>query len=145
MQFCITFLLNVILRSNLLSILKEINPEYSLEGLMLKLQYFDHWLNGHEFEQTPGDSEDREASMLHFVGSQRVRHNLATKQQKQLCYSLLWKHLFCHRWQNGISHCFQDESQILKTATYSEILKISYFAYRRQCDYPQMVQESKET
>ena len=73
------------------SILKEINPEYSLEGLMLKLQYFGHlvwradslekilmlgkikgrrrrgwqrdkmvgwhhWL-GHEFEQTPGDSE----------------------------------------------------------------------------------------
>ena len=24
------------------SILKEINPEYSLEGLMLKLQHFDH-------------------------------------------------------------------------------------------------------
>ena len=24
------------------SIQKEINPEYSLEGLMLKLQYFDH-------------------------------------------------------------------------------------------------------
>ena len=24
------------------SILKEINPEYSLEGLMIKLQYFDH-------------------------------------------------------------------------------------------------------
>ena len=24
------------------SILKEINPEYSLEGRMLKLQYFDH-------------------------------------------------------------------------------------------------------
>ena len=74
------------------SVLKEINPEYSLEGLMLKLQYFYHlmrksWLtvkhpdagkgwgqeekgttkdemvgwhhrlNGHEFEQTPGDSE----------------------------------------------------------------------------------------
>ena len=28
-------------RSNL-SILKEINSEYSLEGLMLKFQYFDH-------------------------------------------------------------------------------------------------------
>ena len=76
------------------SILKEINPEYSLEGLMLKLQlqYFGHlmqradslgkdptagkdwgqeekgvtedemieWhhrLNGHEFEQTPRDTE----------------------------------------------------------------------------------------
>ena len=75
------------------SILKEINPEYSLEGLMLKLklQYFGylmrradslkktltlgkigrqeekwvteeemvgwyHRLNGHEFEQTQGDS-----------------------------------------------------------------------------------------
>ena len=30
------------------SILKEINPEYSLEGLMLKLklQYFDHLMEG---------------------------------------------------------------------------------------------------
>ena len=26
------------------SVLKEINPEYSLEGLMLKLQYFGHLL-----------------------------------------------------------------------------------------------------
>ena len=74
------------------SILKEVNPEYPLEGWMLKpkLQYFGHliwrpasfepdtgkdwgqkekgitqdkmvgwhhWLNGHEFEQTPGDGE----------------------------------------------------------------------------------------
>ena len=72
-------------------IIKEINPEYSLQGLMLKLklQHFGHlmqrahslektlmlgkiegrrrreqqkrrWLDGiigHEFEQTPGDSE----------------------------------------------------------------------------------------
>ena len=29
-------------RSSNQSILKEISPEYSLEGLMLKLQYFDH-------------------------------------------------------------------------------------------------------
>ena len=34
-------LLCIIMRSNQ-SILKEINPEYSLEGLMLKLQYFGH-------------------------------------------------------------------------------------------------------
>ena len=72
------------------SVLKEIKPEYSLEGLRLKLQLFDNlmgranslaksdagntegrkrqqqrvemvgWhqrLNGHEFEQTLGDSE----------------------------------------------------------------------------------------
>ena len=28
------------------SILKEITPEYSLEGLMLKLQYFGHLMRG---------------------------------------------------------------------------------------------------
>ena len=73
------------------SILKDINPEYSLEGLMLKFQYLTTWckepthwkrhwcwerlkarrelgsedemvarhhrLDGHEFEQTQGDSE----------------------------------------------------------------------------------------
>ena len=75
-------------RSSNQSILKEINPEYSLEGLMLKLKlWFEElthwkrpwcwerlraeekgvaedemvewhqWLNGHEFEQTPGDGE----------------------------------------------------------------------------------------
>ena len=80
-------------RSNLSS-LKEINAEYLLEGLILKLKFqypghlmgkadslekdldagkdwrqeekgmtedkmvgWHHWLNGHEFEQTPGDSE----------------------------------------------------------------------------------------
>ena len=71
------------------SILKEINPEYSMEGLMLKLQYFGHlmrrdnslekilmlgkiegkrrrhqrmrWLDGREFEQTLGDSEGQES------------------------------------------------------------------------------------
>ena len=29
------------------SILKEINPEYSLEALMLKLQYFDYLMGRH--------------------------------------------------------------------------------------------------
>ena len=72
------------------SILKKISPEYSLEGLMLKLQYFGHlmqravllektlmlvktegrrrkgwngWMasliDGHEFEQTPGDGKEQ--------------------------------------------------------------------------------------
>ena len=45
------------------SILKEINPEYSLEGLKLKgaaedeMVGWHHQLSGHEFEQTPDDSE----------------------------------------------------------------------------------------
>ena len=35
------------------SILKEINPEYSLEGLMLKLQYFGHLMqNADSLEKT---------------------------------------------------------------------------------------------
>ena len=43
-QWCWTTLLRVpgTARSSNQSILKEINPEYSLEGLMLKLQYFNH-------------------------------------------------------------------------------------------------------
>ena len=46
------------------SILKEINPEYSLEGLMLKLklQYFGHLMQrADSFEKTPmlGKIEDR--------------------------------------------------------------------------------------
>ena len=39
-------------RSNL-SILKEISPEYSLEGLTLNLQYFGHLMQGaNSFEKT---------------------------------------------------------------------------------------------
>jgi len=35
------------------SILKEISPEYSLEGLMLKLQYFGHLMQrADSFEKT---------------------------------------------------------------------------------------------
>ena len=41
------------MRSNQ-SILKEINPEYSLEGLMLKLQYFGHLMRrANSLEKTP--------------------------------------------------------------------------------------------
>ena len=82
------------------SILKEINPGCSLEGLTLKLnlQYFGqfigkdpdagkdggqeenmvaedemvrwyHGLDGHEFEQTPGDSGGEEPGVLQSLGS----------------------------------------------------------------------------
>ena len=55
------------------SILKEISPEYSLEGLMLKLelQYFDHLLQRSDsFEKTLmlGKSEGRRRR-----GQQRIR------------------------------------------------------------------------
>ena len=53
------------------SILKEINPEYSLEGLMLKLQYFCHLIqtaDSLEKTLTLGKIEDRKRR-----GRQRMR------------------------------------------------------------------------
>ena len=101
-------------RSNQL-ILKEINPEYSLEGLMLNLQYFGHLLwRTNSLEKTlmlerlkaGGEGDDRgwdvalptqwkwvwasfgrewrteKPGVLWPIGLQRIRHNLATEQQK---------------------------------------------------------------
>ena len=43
------------------------------------------WLNGHESERTPGDSEGKgKPGMLQPTESQRVGHNLAIEQQQQL-------------------------------------------------------------
>ena len=53
------------------SIAKEISPEYSLEGLMLKLQYFDHLTRRTDsFEKTLmlGKTEGRKRK-----GQQRIR------------------------------------------------------------------------
>ena len=54
------------------SIVKEINPEYSLEGLMLKLkfQYFGHLMQRTDLEKTPmlGKTDSRKRR-----GRQRMR------------------------------------------------------------------------
>ena len=48
-----------------------------------------HWLNGHEFEQTPGNWwRTGKPGMLQSMGSQNVRHNLATEQQH--VYVCIW-------------------------------------------------------
>ena len=51
-----------------------------------------HQLNGHEFEETPGDSEGQGSLAWQSMGSQRVEHNLATEQQQTLkcCSHLSW-------------------------------------------------------
>ena len=41
-----------------------------------------HWLSGHEFEQTAGDSDGQEIQALQSMGSQRVRHDLAAKHHQ---------------------------------------------------------------
>ena len=51
------------------------------ESIFPSLPMSHHWLNGHEFEQTLGDSEGRKPGGLQFMGSQRARHNSATAQQ----------------------------------------------------------------
>ena len=40
------------------SILEEINPEYSLEGLMLKLQYFGHLMQRADIGKDPDAGTD---------------------------------------------------------------------------------------
>ena len=48
-----------------------------------KLVGWHHRLNGHEFEQTPGDGEGQgKPGVLQSMGSQRVEHNLVTEQQQ---------------------------------------------------------------
>jgi len=41
-----------------------------------------HQLNGHEFEQTPGDREGQGSLACCSPWSQRVGHNLANEQQQ---------------------------------------------------------------
>ena len=45
---------------------------------------YHHWLNGHEFEQTPGDGGGQ--GNLQSRESQRVGHDLVTEQQQQQTY-----------------------------------------------------------
>ena len=113
------------------SIPKEINPEYSLEGLMLKLKlrYFGHlirkanslekkdpdarkdggkekgatedemvgwhhWLNGHEFEQTQGDSE-RQGSLACYSSwghKERDTHRVNTTTIPHWHTFVSWDH-----------------------------------------------------
>ena len=41
-----------------------------------------HWLNGHEFVQIPRQWRTGKPGVLQFMGSQRVRHSLASEQQQ---------------------------------------------------------------
>ena len=62
-------------------------------------------LNGHEFEQTPKIIKDREAPVLQSMESQRVGHNLVTKQQQLLLYFVNLYLSLCN-YQNNLTRYF---------------------------------------
>ena len=51
--------------------------------------------NGHEFEQTPGDSEGQRSLACYSQWDHRVRHSSATEQQQYII--IIWASPVAHR------------------------------------------------
>ena len=55
-----------------------------------------HLLNGHKFEQTPGDSEGQGSQACCSPWDCRVRHDLLTEQQQQIMLFKEYIHIHKH-------------------------------------------------
>ena len=73
-----------------------------------------HWLNGHEFEQTPGDRQGQGSLAFCRSWGRRVRHDLATEQQNNDLAFIhsntvtYFKANFDHHLVNSVTHNFSD-------------------------------------
>ena len=91
------------------STLKEINPEYSLEGLMLKLQYFGHVIRkANSLEKT--ESQRR--------GQQRMRWLDSTTDSMDMNPSKLWKTVkHSYAWCAAVHEVAKSETWLRKWTT----------------------------
>ena len=97
------------------SILKEINPKYSLEGLMLKLQYFGHLMQRTDSVEDPDAGKDWRRKEKGMTEDEMVgwHHRLDGHEFKQapgvcdgqgimVCCSP-WGHRVEHEWANELN------------------------------------------
>ena len=84
-----------------------------------------HLFNGHESEQTPGDSEGQGSLVCCSPWGCRVGHDLATDQQQQ---SVIFLILFMYYFLNNVMLYFLDFSRSLKSCVVStfEVAFISF-------------------
>ena len=75
-------------------VLQRVRHIWAIKHACTHVVGWHHWLNGHEFEQTQGDSERQGRLVCCSSWSQRVGYNLATEQQQMCMYLHVFSEIF---------------------------------------------------